>query len=77
MFSQKRKLKSIQVFPSYRLLYSVTVGDLPQGISASRDAIGHLSHLTVEVTLNLKRKLHKVYFMHALKENVRTITARQ
>lgn len=67
MFSQKRKLKSIQVFPLYRLLYSVTVGDLPQDISASRDAIGHLSHLTVEVTLNLKRKLHKV----------RTITARQ
>ena len=35
--------------------------DLPPDLSVSRDAMDHLNHLALEVTLNLKRKLHKVH----------------
>ena len=56
---------STQAFQSYNCLYFSTVGDLPQDLSTSRDATGHLNHLALEVTLNLKRKLHKVQYIIA------------
>lgn len=52
------------------------VGDLPQDLSVSRDAVDHLNHLTLEVTLNLKRKLHKVNFNTCLSSK-HAITARE